>query len=58
MEAVSALQHARVLRTHVLVADDAGIFRVELQSAGGVMPERTLALPWQALSQMCDCTYG
>lgn len=52
MEAVSALQHERVLWTHVLVTDDAGIFSVELQSAGGVKPERTLALHWQALSKM------
>lgn len=33
MEAVSALQHAHVLWTHVLMTDDAGIFNVELQLA-------------------------
>lgn len=54
MEAVSALQHQCVLWTDVLVTDDAGISSVELQSAGGVKPERTLALPWQELSKMCD----
>lgn len=32
VEAVSALQHADVIGTHVIVTDDAGILHVELQS--------------------------
>lgn len=58
MEAVSALQHAHVIWTHVLMADDAGIFNVQLQLAHRVKPEQMVVLPWHALSKMRDWTYG
>lgn len=32
MEAVSALQHADVVRAHVIMADDAGVLDMQLQS--------------------------
>lgn len=51
MEAVSALQHAHVLCTHVLMTDDAGIFNVELKLAHRVEPEQMVALPWRAVSK-------
>lgn len=38
MEAVSALQHAGVIRAHFVMTDDAGILHVQLQSTCTVRP--------------------
>lgn len=49
MEAVSALEHAQVIWNHVLMTNDAGIFKIELQLAHQFKPEQMVVLPWLTL---------
>lgn len=50
VERVSALQHARVLLTHVFVADDARVLHVELQSK---LKVRQFS-PWKAINEFIE----